>query len=375
MKDKNKQNEIRKETRRVIRLALLISFGVWLIGAVVTRFIGVHCFPCNEGDSAAAGLFGDSFGAVNALISAMAFAGVIVSFWLQRKEFELQREDLKLQYEELHAQREEFEQQNKTLKLQRFESTFFHMMELQQQIVSDLCIQLQDSTLVANTWIGLQRGREVYVNGLLRGRQVFAYIYWHQKSGGIPNGILTTMHDKGIEAYPSIPDIELLDHYFRHLYTILRYVDESDAFKLNDDGELDEAYEREQKYHYTTIIRATLSRFELLVLYYNGLSIYGREKLKPLIEKYALLNNIDKESLSISKELNTVLPNIRPVGWAGKYGLTGKDYEFYLTNDVHDKSSYQLSAFCHTPQEFEEANTALSNYKKFLAGRIANQPI
>jgi hypothetical protein len=80
-------------------------------------------------------------------------------------------------------------------------------------------------------------------------------------------------------------------------------------------------------------------------LYYNGLSIYGREKLKPLIEKYALLNNIDKESLSISKDLNVIIPNVRP------------------------------SAFCHTSQEYEEAKTALSNYKKFLAKRITSQPI
>lgn len=347
-------------------IAIVVCVLVWVFGAAVTRWYALHCASSVVNN--AAGLFGDSFGAVNALISALAFAGVIVTFRLQRKELDLQRQELK-------AQRDEFAQQNTTLKLQRFENTFFHMMELQQQIVSDLCIQLQDSTLVANTWIGLQKEREVYVNGLLRGRQVFAYIYWHQKTGSNPNGILTTMHDKGIEAYPSIPDIELLDHYFRHLYTILRYVDESDAFKFNDDGEPDEAYEKEQKYHYTTIVRATLSRFELLVLYYNGLSIYGREKLKPLIEKYALLNNIDKESLSISKDLNVIIPNVRPVGWAGEYGITGKDYEFYLTKDAHDESRYLLSAFCHTSQEYEEAKTALSNYKKFLAKRITSQPI
>lgn len=365
MSKKSNENNT-QETWRIWIFAILGCFLVWLLGALATRCYASHCTTKEINEIT--GTFGDSFGAVNALISALAFAGVFVTFWLQRKE-------LDLQWQELHAQREEFTQQNKTLKLQRFESTFFHMMELQQQIVSDLCIQLQDSTLVANTWIGLQKGREVYVNGLLRGRQVFAYIYWHQKTGSDPNGILTTMHDKGIEAYPSIPDIELLDHYFRHLYTILRYVDESDAFKFNDDGEPDEAYEKEQKYHYTTIVRATLSRFELLVLYYNGLSIYGREKLKPLIEKYALLNNIDKESLSISKDLNVIIPNVRPVGWAGEYGITGKDYEFYLTKDAHDESRYLLSAFCHTSQEYEEAKTALSNYKKFLAKRITSQPI
>ena len=38
------------------------------------------------------------------------------------------------------------------------------------------------------------------------------------------------------------------------------------------------------------------SRYELVWLYYNGLS-YGVQKLKPLIERYAMLNNLRKELL------------------------------------------------------------------------------
>jgi hypothetical protein len=113
----------------------------------------------------------------------------------------------------------------------------------------------------------------------------------------------------------------------------------------------------------------------LLLLYYNGLSKYGNEKLKPLIERYTLLNNLDTQSLSFSKDNLEVckIQKYSDVKWS-KYGLTGTDYEFYLTKDVHDKSRYLLSAFCHTPQEYEEANKALSNYKKFLTKRIINQP-
>ena len=89
------------------------------------------CLPANSVEVCPPALFGDSFGVVNALISAFAFAGMIVTFRLQRTE-------LKMQREELAAQREEFSQQNETMRLQRFENTFFHMMELQQDIVNDL---------------------------------------------------------------------------------------------------------------------------------------------------------------------------------------------------------------------------------------------
>ena len=356
MEDKNKQDEIKKETRRVIKWALVISFGVWLVGAVITRVIGIYCFPCNEGDSAAAGLFGDSFGAVNALISAMAFAGVIASFWLQRKEFELQREDLKLQYDELHAQREEFEQQNMTLKLQRFENTFFNMMQLQQQIVNDLHLEVPASLA--------RRGNIASASSMpttkeINGREVIQYIY---------DKVKIIIEEKGLNSYADVEHRDLLDHYFRHLYTILRYVDESKAFTA--EGESDEQREWEQKYQYTKIVRATLSRYEMLMLYYNGLSIFGREKLKPLMEKYAMLDNLDKYNLAVSREFKSSLGfnpmDAKSKSWMKDFGLTGTDYEYYLTEQDGDIAKYQINAFGRGERELKNAKQSLAYYKKMI---------
>jgi hypothetical protein len=50
------------------------------------------------------GLFGDMFGAVNALFSGLAFAGVLYTIMLQRRELEMQREELRLSRRELSAQ-------------------------------------------------------------------------------------------------------------------------------------------------------------------------------------------------------------------------------------------------------------------------------
>ena len=47
------------------------------------------------------------FGAVNALFSGLAFAGIIVALFLQRQDLEMQRDVLNLQMEEIRLQREE----------------------------------------------------------------------------------------------------------------------------------------------------------------------------------------------------------------------------------------------------------------------------
>ena len=335
--------------------AILGCVLLWSLGSIGTRYIAEHCFAVSDGDSAA--LYGDSFGAINALISALAFAGVIVTFYLQRKELDLQRQELK-------AQREEFEQQNKTLKLQRFESTFFHMMELQQQIVSDLYIKVSErEKLNVQTETGFKT-EEAIVDKSVRGRQVIQYIYRHAESVYYNDGIFDKIVESGLDGYVNAPYRMMLDHYFRHLYTILRYVDETDAFSLNDDGELDIENEWKQKYHYTTIVRATLSRHELLMLYYNGLSIFGREKLKPLIEKYSLLNNLDIHYLSLSKEYqNDAHVDIKKSDdWYTKFGLSGRDYEYYLTESDNDLMRYNVRAFGHRDDEIAAAKNALRNF-------------
>src|SRR5690606_20853252 len=82
-------------------------------------------------DKPNAGTIGDMFGSINALFSGLALAGIILTILLQRNELQLQREELK-------QTRKEFETQNETLKLQRFENTFFSLLNLHHEIVSNM---------------------------------------------------------------------------------------------------------------------------------------------------------------------------------------------------------------------------------------------
>lgn len=66
----------------------------------------------------------------NVLISSLAFCGLMIGLFFQQNELELQREELKLQRNELKETRKEFELQNRTLRLQRFDDTFFNLLNL-----------------------------------------------------------------------------------------------------------------------------------------------------------------------------------------------------------------------------------------------------
>lgn len=84
------------------------------------------------------GQFGDLFGVVNALFSGLAFAGLIITIRQQHLVLEYQRQEIIQTQLELQNQTKEFGEQKETLRVQRFENTFFKMLEVQQSIVNDL---------------------------------------------------------------------------------------------------------------------------------------------------------------------------------------------------------------------------------------------
>lgn len=84
------------------------------------------------------------------------------------------------------------------------------------------------------------------------------------------------------EFYDKFPDIGL---YFRILYRLVKLINGS---SLTDS----------EKYTYTSIVRAQMSDYELLWLFYNCTVGYGKEKFKPLVEKWVLLQNMREDKLA-----------------------------------------------------------------------------
>lgn len=346
-KDKNKESYDEKDLRDEISplhwyawtFGICVCLDIWIVGAWMTHlWAGKYFIHVADTDNNKA-LFGDSFGAVNALISAFAFAGMIVAFILQRYELRLQRK-------ELEAQRKEFEEQNNTLRLQRFENTFFNMMELQQQIVNDL-----NATIYVKEWIeedaqdptmGRLR-KQVTQKYVYHGRNLFLHAFnqaEHEIETTVKgqfvyvSGMRSVLQAKGIAEYDEYHTASYFDHYFRHFYRILKYV------KQNSDW-----LKPEEQYKYTSMLRGTLSRYELVWLFYNGLTDNGFEKLKPLMEDYSILKSLRPYLLTLSKENHDkVIATVGDPKILKELGFSGTDYEFFLT-DKKGEDGYYLSAF------------------------------
>lgn len=248
----------------ILFVAIIVCVGISFLG-IWLSYLYVSKLPDVTDVMNARGVFGDSWGGVNAIISAFAFAGVIVTLFLQNR-------DLNLQRKEMERQREEFEKENETLKYQRFENTFFNMLSQFQEVVNNLKVT-----------------KEFYGG---EGRDSFEKAY--MKNDIIEQNFKDSAHLSmqsiifryGRNGYMQSEIPKYYDHYFRLLYRILKFVNESKVITDFD-----------EKYKYTSMLRAMLSRYELVWLYYNGLSGYGEEKLKPLIEKYAMLKNLRGELL------------------------------------------------------------------------------
>ena len=211
------------------------------------------------------GLVGDMFGVGNAIFSALAFAGLILAIYLQNKELGLQREELKLTRIEVKEQNEQLKSQVEALKKQTLENTFFELLRFHQEILQAVRYH-RDGTE--------SRGREAISRIAGRFRNEYS------TSG-------SALADKQIrDAYNTFHHNfqPLIGHYFRNLYQILRFINDSLAGV-------------EDKKLYGRLVRAQLSSDELFLLFYNCLSEVGVKKFKPLVEEFAMLQHVPKESL------------------------------------------------------------------------------
>ena len=80
---------------------------------------------------------------------------------------------------------------------------------------------------------------------------------------------------------------------------MIKLVDETDFFYDSQNITSEEIFRI--KYKYVSIIRAQISDYELLWLFYNCLSPNGIDRFKPLIIKYTFFNNIPKGHLAVKK--------------------------------------------------------------------------
>jgi hypothetical protein len=221
----------------MVRLTTLVAvlLAAWL-GTIVASGAGWN--PTGgEWNFTNSGAFGDSFGPLSTLMAAAAAVSALFALREQRDEVRrLRAGDVEAKI----AQR-----------VSRDEQTFFNLLDLFRDVVSRTDIQrhtLPDKS--GSDAFGLILGLVIQGNG----------------------ANIELVYQKNYERY-----INDLAHYFRLLYNILVFVDRSTL---------------EGKYFYAKVIRSMLSEGELGLIALNSIYGEGNPKLKLLVEKYALLNNV-----------------------------------------------------------------------------------
>lgn len=222
--------------------AIILLWVFWVLGVLLHGNGGNIAYELGfeKYDYKAAGEFGDAFGALSSFMASLAAAGAWIAVNQTRK--------------------------------QAFESTFYSLLAHHNQIISTTDIQAKRRVKEPNKKSKLVNtdkhvGRDAF-NRLLRNLRLTV--------AGMRR---STEEERVLEGYKRFHNKYTNDlaHYFRTLYHIIKFIDDSSI---------------SNKSLYAKIVRAQLSDSEQTLLMYNCSVGKGRQKFKALVEKYSLLHNL-----------------------------------------------------------------------------------
>jgi len=267
------------------------------------------------------GQIGDTIGGIMGPFIAIAAAILtFIAFWVQYKANEQQRQDIRLErfetkyYELLHLHKENLKEirindqyigREAFLGLYNelrfcFYTVKFHVDQFPAGTTAiDLGFQLNDNKAILEIayllfFVGLgDKSERLWFEQMdkhcerLFSKSLRDFAITQQS---IPRGTPHTYQFRNRDVYeylsdfmPFVGHIAHLGHYYRHLYQSVKYVD--------NNQELDE----DTKKNHLKTLRAQLSSYEQILLYYNTLSRFGRPWLDPAhpyLVKYRMIKNI-----------------------------------------------------------------------------------
>lgn len=241
--------EVRGGLRKLLFYAGLFVVTIYGFALLAFAFFQV-------GPDTILGVFGDFIGGtLNPILSFLAFLGVLITISLQRKELADSREELRRSANALEAQIKAAEQQ-------KFEASFFNMLSALDSMVAGIDLQNRETKMT-------QHGRDCFTTFYSRLAK-----FYRRNCEEYPDGL---DHERITNAYQKFAREHQLElsAYFRFLYNIIRYIDESGQGQR----------------HHIRLLRSKISDQELLVVFYNCLTPTGA-KMKTYVEKYALFDNL-----------------------------------------------------------------------------------
>jgi len=256
------------ESKKNLFLLFLLIIAIVSVGSEALLWVAGHgkffgSSPLDVNQSQNWGNFGSYLqGTTGSLFALAGFLVIFVAFLVQ--------------YDQLKDQKEELKDQKAQIQRQNFESSLFELLNLQNEIVKDLSGEEEHRVL--------EHGGYALHYTPTNGRLCFKKWYKRDLQDAYIAKPIAVDEDKRIEAawakfFEKTQDS--IGHYFLHLYHVLNFIDASGM---------------PDKRPYTRIVRAQLSQYELLLLFYNCLQPANRS-FHDLVVKYGLLKSIAKELL------------------------------------------------------------------------------
>lgn len=234
-------------SKRII--ASIIATGILFYSFVLSSGYGYNLLNV-DWDFRTTGEFGDSFGPLNTLFASIAAIGALGAYFLQAKEVARGEHERSILQEQAAADRKSQERRD-------FESTFFTLLKLFRESVADICVTDEYGSEPVSGRDGIERIVE----------QRFVDMEFTDDREKAYRRIYFELQDD-------------LGHYFRLFYHCLLLLDKSGV---------------QDKFLYSRILRATLSKSEIMLIAANCMYGGGRVKLKALVERYSMLHNVSFE--------------------------------------------------------------------------------
>jgi len=221
------------------------AWGFVWTGILLSVFSVIYYYCKNTEKGFGLNLLGDFLGGSVASVWALAGLFLIYVAFLGQKQqllnqqLEIMYSQLEVKYTrlELAGQKEEMILQNQTLLNQKFENTFFQLLTLFNSIINSLDLRKKEGNTIIAT-----------------GRDCFEKFYTSLQQGtrsllGQNRNIAESTIEQAVQAYDVVYDKNKADlsHYFRTIYHIFKFIDDSDI---------------KNKKRYASIARAQLSSYE-----------------------------------------------------------------------------------------------------------------
>lgn len=272
-----------KRIKRINVIAwVLIILGVIIgLGGIMNLFIQSKELKLNEVGDFIGGTVASLWSLSGLFFIYIAFLGQQKQMLFQNLELQFNRFEVKSTRFELKEQKLQMIEQNKSIKLQRFENTFFNMINLLHEIVNSIDIIEEKENIVTrlggsmveqfnnaekHTHFLTKKGKDCFVS--FRKELLENYESLSLKDEEEIKKIKIAFRDF---YYKNEPDLR---HYIQNVFQIALFIEKSEIENKND---------------YVELFRSQFSTNELVIIYYYSLSDFKYHWFNSFLENYTFL--------------------------------------------------------------------------------------